>query len=140
MQGWSKMVNVVTMPAIIAVATPHRKKTKPAHEKRGAPHHLCITTTTTTAGSFFWQQPNNVIVNAPPRPSRDERTVSHGEGGMENNSMLLLLSAADQSKLPRVMQNPLPTAGPILCFHCCIIGLLWYLFRVFTYHTHVTTL
>ncbi len=64
----------------------------------------------------------------------------HKGGGMENNLMLLLLSTADQSKLPRVIQNPLPTAGPILCFHCCIIGVLWYLFRVLTYHTHITTL
>jgi hypothetical protein len=35
-EGWPKTVNVVAIPAVVAIATTRRRKTKPAHEGGGS--------------------------------------------------------------------------------------------------------
>ncbi len=94
------MVDIVAKPAIIAIATTYSRKTMPAHDHDNNSRAI-----------FFWRQPNDVDVDAPAtaKPGQKDGVTGGGGEGTEDKSMLLSLSAADQSKLPMAMQNPLPT-------------------------------
>ncbi len=110
-EGRPKTVYLVVMPAIVAFATTHSRKRKPAHDGGGAPHRLCHCNHDDDSRSDFFGSNRTMSTSTPPRwPSRYERTASPGGvEGTENKWMSLSPSAADRSKLPRAMQNPLPT-------------------------------
>jgi hypothetical protein len=53
-EGWPKTVGAIAMPAVDAVATNRRRKTKPAHEGGGSSlPPSAIATTMTTADPIF---------------------------------------------------------------------------------------
>ncbi len=77
----------------------------------GAPCRLCHRNHDNDSRSNVFGSNQTMSTSMPPQqPSQDKRTASQG-GGEETEEELMSLSpsAADQSKLPMTMQNPLPT-------------------------------
>jgi hypothetical protein len=65
-EGWPKVMDVVVMPAIAAVATTRSRKMTPAHEGRGSSlPPLPLQPQQRQQVQFFWQQPNDVNINTP---------------------------------------------------------------------------